>query len=171
MSATMSKTKTLVLTALLISIVYIATYIRVPLAIDGGLVHLGTVVLYAVSVVYGRRMGAVTGSLGMAIFNLTTEWAHWAPFTFVIRIVMGYMIGTIANMGDSDGKSMKLNILAGLAGAAWFLPASYVAGAIIIGDWIAPVYHIVGNVSQIVLMFALGVPLVALLNKHKRHIM
>ena len=170
MSTTMSKTKTLVTTALLIAVVYIATYLRVPLAPDGGLVHLGSVVLFAISVVFGRRMGAVTGSLGMAIFNLTTEWVVWAPFTFVIRFVMGWLIGTIAHMGGNDGKNVKLNILAGLVGGAWFLPASYVAGAIILSNWAIPVTHIPGNATQVVLMLAMGLPLAAILNRHKKHI-
>ena len=167
----MSRTKNLVLTALLIAIVFIATYFRVPLAPDGGLVHLGSVVLFVVSVVFGRRMGAVTGAVGMALFNLSTEWAVWAPFTFVIRITMGYIIGTIAHMGGKAGRSIKLNIVAALAGGLWFIPASYVAGAIILSNWYIPVTHIPGNVTQVVLMLVLGVPLASVLMKHKRHFM
>jgi len=167
----MSRTKNLVLTALLIAIVFIATYFRVPLAPDGGLVHLGSVALFVISVVFGKRMGAVTGAVGMALFNLSTEWAVWAPFTFVIRITMGYIIGTIAYMGGSEGRNIKLNILAGLVGAAWFIPASYVAGAMILSNWAIPVTHIPGNVTQVVLMLALGVPLATVLMKHKRHFM
>ena len=167
----MSKTKNLVLTALSIAIVFVATsVIRVPLAPDGGLVHLGSVALFALSVVFGKWTGAVAGSVGMAMFNLTTEWAAWAPFTFVIRFVMGYIIGSIANMGGCDGSNMKLNLLAVIVAGLWFLPASYVAGAIILSNWVIPVTHIPGNAIQIALMFVLGVPLASLLNRHKRHI-
>ena len=167
----MSRTKNLVLTALLIAIVFIATYFRVPLAPDGGLVHLGSVALFVISVVFGKRMGAITGAVGMALFNLSTEWAVWAPFTFVIRITMGYIIGSIAYMGGNEGRNIKLNILAGLVAAAWFIPASYVAGALILSNWAIPVTHIPGNVTQIVLMLALGLPLASVLMKHKRHFM
>ncbi|MCL2618030.1 MAG: ECF transporter S component [Defluviitaleaceae bacterium] len=167
----MSKVRSLVLSSLLIAIVYIATYFRVPLAPDGGLVHLGSVALFVISVVFGKRMGAVTGSVGMALFNLTTEWVVWAPYTFVIRFVMGYMIGTIAHLGGKNGESMKLNILAVAAAGIWFIPASYVAGALILSNWVIPVTHIPGNATQIVLMAVLGIPLAKLLNRHKRHLL
>ena len=168
----MSKTKNLVLTALSIAIVFVATsVIRVPLAPDGGLVHLGSVALFALSVVFGKWTGAIAGSAGMAMFNLTTEWAVWAPFTFVIRFVMGYIIGYITHMGGSDGGSMRLNLLAVIVSGLWFLPASYVAGAIILSNWAIPVTHIPGNAIQVALMLVLGVPLANLLNRHKKHIM
>ena len=167
----MSRTKNLVLSALLIALVYIATFLRVPLAPDGGLVHLGSVALFAISVVFGKKIGAITGSVGMAVFNLTTEWAVWAPFTFVIRLVMGWIIGTISHSGGQNGKNIKLNILAALAAGVWFIPSSYIAGAIILNNWVIPVTHLPGNATQVVLMLALGLPLTALLNKHKRHIL
>ncbi|MCL2851968.1 MAG: ECF transporter S component [Defluviitaleaceae bacterium] len=168
----MSNVKNLVLTALLVAVVYMATaFINVPLAPDGGLVHLGSVALFAISSVFGKWKGAVAGSLGMAMFNLTSIWVVWAPFTFVIRFVMGYIIGTITHMGGHEGKSLKLNLLAVLAAGLWFIPASYVAGAIILSNWAIPVTHIPGNVTQIVLMLVLGVPLANLLNRHKKHIM
>jgi len=41
----------------------------------------------------------------------------------------------------------------------------------ILSNWAIPVTHIPGNVTQVVLMLALGVPLATVLMKHKRHFM
>ena len=107
----MNKTRDLVLTAFLIAIVFIATFIRVPTTPGGGLVHLGSVALFVISAVFGPKKGAIAGALGMALFNLTTEWVMWAPYTFVIRLVMGFIIGSIANIGGRGGKNIYLSIL------------------------------------------------------------
>jgi len=164
------KTKDIVITGLLIAVIYISTaFINFPLPFspDGGLVHLGTVMLFVISVVFGGTKGAFAGSLGMSLFNLTSPWVVWAPFTFVIRFVMGYVIGYISNYKGAKGQSMGLNYLSLGIAALWFFIGSYIAGAIILGDWVIPVTHIPGNVLQIVLAMSLGMPIISLINDRK----
>lgn len=164
----MSKTKDLVLTALLITIVFISTsVIRIPLAPNGGLVHLGSVALFAASVLFGKKKGALAGAFGMALFNLMTEWVIWAPFTFIIRAVMGYIIGSIAHTRGANGRSLPLNIAAGIAGGLWFIPASYMAEVMLFGNWLAPVNSITGNLLQLALMFGAGLPIAMMIGRHK----
>jgi len=168
----MSKTKDLVLTAFLIAIVFIATFIRVPTTPTGGLVHLGSVALFDISVVFGPKKGAIAGALGMSLFNLTTEWAMWAPYTFVIRLAMGFIIGSVAKLALSGEKptwlKTTLYVAALLAGAAWFIPASYVAQIMIFQvPWEVPVASIPGNLMQIVIALVAGLPLITLINMHK----
>ena len=169
----LSKTKDLVLTALFIAIVFIATNIRVPTTpTGGGLVHLGTVALFVISVTFGPRRGAIAGSIGMALFNLTSDWVMWAPYTFVIRLVMGVIVGYIANMGGAGGKTFFLNIAALFAGGLWFLASAYVAQVMIFAvPWEVPLASIPGNMMQIVLALLIGLPLIALVNTHKHRLL
>ena len=97
-------TRDLAETSLLIALVFIATRfinIRLPLASTGGLVHLGNTMLFIAAIVFGKRKGAIAGAFGMGLFDLLSEWAIWAPFTFVVRGVMGYIIGSIAAIPPS----------------------------------------------------------------------
>ena len=106
-------TRDLAETSLLIALVFIATRfinIRLPLASTGGLVHLGNTMLFIAAIVFGKRKGAIAGAFGMGLFDLLSEWAIWAPFTFVVRGVMGYIIGSIAWSGNKKGESIKTNI-------------------------------------------------------------
>ena len=108
------KTKDMVETALLTALVFVATSfinIRLPIAANGGLVHLGTVMLVIAAVVFGKEKGAIAGAVGMALFDLSSGWAVWAPFTFIIRGVMGYMIGAISWSNGREGNSFKINFL------------------------------------------------------------
>lgn len=145
--------KDLVTTALLVSMVFIATKfinVRLPVSINGGLIHLGTGMLYIAAIVFGRKKGAVAGAFGMFLFDIISGWAAWAPFTFVIRGVMGYLVGTIANLKGRDGKSFIFNLLAILAGGVWMIVGYYFAEVILYGNWATPVTSIPGNVLQIV---------------------
>ena len=82
-------TKDLVQTALLVALVFIATKfinITLPVGASGGLVHLGNTMLFISAIVFGPKKGAAAGAFGMGLFDLLSEWAMWAPFTFVISI-------------------------------------------------------------------------------------
>ena len=63
------KTKDLIITSLLISLVFVATFfinIRLPIAANGGLVHLGSAMLFIIAILFGPKKGAMAGAFGMA---------------------------------------------------------------------------------------------------------
>ena len=167
----MKKTVDLVQTAMFASMIFVATsLIRVPVMPGAGLIHTGTVILFVVAVCFGPVKGALSGSIGMALFNLTTEWAVWAPYTFIIRLVMGYIIGRIAHMNGYSGRNMKVNVIALLVSAIWFIPTTYIAQIMIQGvDWRVPIAAIPGNIAQLVLALVIGLPMIPKVNKVNRH--
>ena len=92
------RTKRLVITAMFIAITYIFTVfvnIRLPFGGNGGLIHLGNVPLFLAAILYGKRVGAVAGGVGMALFDLLSGWTAWAPFTLVVVAAMGYCVGAV----------------------------------------------------------------------------
>ena len=120
--ASHSNIKEIAASGLFIAMVFIATMfinIRLPISINGGLIHLGNVVLFTVAIAFGKKHGAIAGAFGMGLFDILSGWAAWAPFTFVIRGVMGYLIGSISNSKGRDGKSFLLNILAIFIGSIY----------------------------------------------------
>ena len=130
-------TRDLAETSLLIALVFIATRfinIRLPLASTGGLVHLGNTMLFIAAIVFGKRKGAIAGAFGMGLFDLLSEWAIWAPFTFVVRGVMGYIIGSIAWSGNKKGESIKTNIFAIIISGVWMIFGYYVTEMILYGN-------------------------------------
>ena len=72
-------TQELVITALFIALVYVATWlinIRLPLAGSGGLIHLGNVPLFIGAMLFGRRTGAIAGACGMGLFDIMSGAVH-----------------------------------------------------------------------------------------------
>ena len=122
----------LTITALFIALTYVFTAfvnVRLPITANGGLIHLGNVPLFICAILFGKKSGALAGGIGMGLFDLLSGWTAWAPFTFVIVAIMGYVVGAITEKHHGLGY--------------------YIAEGIIYGNWIAPFTSIPGNLVQI----------------------
>jgi uncharacterized membrane protein len=164
------KTKDIVLSGILIALVFIATKfinIRLPISINGGLIHLGNVMLFMSAILFGKKKGAMAGAVGMGLFDIVSGWMAWAPFTFVIRGVMGYIIGSIAWSKGRKGNSFGWNLLGIFISGIWMLLGYYMTEGLLYGNWIAPMTSVPGNIIQIVMGAVLGLPLVSALKKTK----
>ena len=166
------KTKDMVETALLTALVFVATsFINIPLpGASGGLMHLGTVMLVIVSLVFGKEKCAIAGAVGMAIFDLSSPYALWAPFTFVIRGVMGYVLGAISYSNNKNGENIILNIFALIVSGILMIGGYYISEVILYGNWFAPMASIPGDITQIVMALIIGIPMAKILKRYMKYI-
>lgn len=165
-----SKTKDMIISSLLISLVFIATKfinIRLPISVNGGLIHLGNAMLFMSAIIFGNRKGAVAGAFGMGLFDILSGWMAWAPFTFIIRGVMGYIIGSIANAKGRNGNVLLWNLTGIILSGIWMIAGYYLTEVILYGNWISPVTSIPGNIIQIVVGAIIGIPLAIALKRTK----
>lgn len=160
-----TQTKKLVYAALGIALVFVFTVfvnVRLPIAANGGLIHLGNVPLFIIAILYGRWLGAIAGGLGMALFDVVGGWFLWAPFTLVIVGLMGYTIGVICE----KNQTFKAYVLALAAACIIKVVGYYGAEGIIYGNWIAPMTSVPGNLVQIGLASVLVLPVMVKLRKY-----
>lgn len=160
----LSQTKQLVYAALGIALVFVCTVfvnVRLPIAANGGLVHLGNVPLFIIAILYGRRFGALAGGIGMALFDVVGGWFLWAPFTLVIVGLMGYTVGAICE----KHRTLTAYGLALVAACLIKVVGYYGAEGIIYGNWLAPMASIPGNLVQIGLAAVIVLPILAKLRK------
>ena len=163
-----SRTREMTLTALLVALVFISTKFinfKLPISINGGLVHMGNTMLFMSAIVFGSKKGAAAGAIGMGMFDILSGFAVWAPFTILIRGVMGFIIGTIANAHGRDGKSFVWNLVAIIIAGLWMLASYYSAEGLIYGNWLTPITSIPGNILQIVFGAVIGLPLASALKR------
>lgn len=160
----MHRTKFITLAGMSIALVYVFTAfinVKLPIAAQGGLIHLGNVPLFIFAFLYGRKIGAISGALGMGLFDLLSGWTMWAPFTFIIVGTMGYLIGSIAEKHQSMGWSSLALVLACLLKISGY----YIAEGIIYGNWLAPLSSIPGNLCQIGIASIIALPIVSILRR------
>lgn len=162
------KTKDLVETALLTALVFVATsfiHFTLPGGV-GGLIHLGTAMLFIVSIVFGGKKGAIAGAIGMTIFDLLGGWILWAPCTFVVKGLMAYIVGSIAWANNKEGKDILYNIIATVVAGVWMIAGYYIWECIILHSFISPLASIPGNIIQIVVGIVVAIPLSIALKKY-----
>ncbi|WP_075718324.1 ECF transporter S component [Roseburia sp. 499] len=167
-AGSLEQVKFLTITAIGIALVYVFTWlvnIRLPFAPNGGLIHLGNVPLFIFAIIFGKKTGAIAGGIGMALFDVTSGWTVWAPFTLVIVAIMGFVVGLIAE----KKKGFFWYLLAMVAALPIKIVGYYIAEGIIKGNWIVPVTSIPGNLLQIgvaiVIVAIIIVPLKKAANK------
>ena len=164
---TRSSTQMLVINGLFIALTLVATMfinIRLPIMGNGGLIHLGNVPLFLAAFIFGKRTGAIAGAFGMGLFDLISGWTAWAPFTFVIVGVMGYVSGTISEKFTAV-RPVIANTVAVIAALIIKIVGYYFAEVILYHNWIVPLGSIPGNILQVVVAGIIVVPFAGKLKK------
>ena len=165
---TKNRTFNLVLSAMLITLVFVSTLflnIKLPIAANGGLVHLGSAMLFVIAILFGPKKGAIAGAFGMGLFDLVSGWTLWAPFTFLTRGLQGYIIGKIAWSKGRQGQSTALNITAILVSLPFMLAGYYICERVLYNSWIIPFASIPGNLVQNGVGLVIAIPVAIALKK------
>lgn len=147
--------RTMIFSAIFITLVFVATYINIYVPVlmsQGGLVHLGTLVMAMIAMKYGPRYGALAGGIGMALFDVLSIWAIWAPGTLVVRLIAGYVMGLLSASDDGQGMSTKNNALALVVGGAIIVGGYWIFEGLFLGVGLIPALgSIPGNITQIII--------------------
>lgn len=140
--------------------------VRLPIAANGGLIHLGNVPLFIGAILFGKRIGAFAGGVGMALFDLLSGWTLWAPFTFVIVGAMGYVVGAVSE------KRQKLYWYALSMAVACVIKVVgyYIAEWIIYGNFFAPLSSVPGNLVQVGAAMVIVLPIILPLRSAASHL-
>ncbi|EGA91280.1 hypothetical protein GPDM_00385 [Planococcus donghaensis MPA1U2] len=163
-----SRTFDLILSSMAIALVFVATLllnIRLPIAANGGLVHLGTAMLFIIAILFGPKKGLIAGAIGMGLFDLVSGWTLWAPITIIARGLQGYLVGKIAWSGNRTGNSTSFNILAAVVSMPLMIAIYYIGEAIIFSSWVIPAASIPGNIVQNVVGLIIAIPVAIALKK------
>jgi uncharacterized membrane protein len=163
--------KDLALSGVLIALVFVATYFiqfQLPFSATGGLVHMGNVALFTIAMVFGSKKGAISGAFGMALFDIFSGWFVWAPGTFIVRGIMGLIIGLVYEKRAKNQANLVL--VTGVAivlSSLWMMGGYYIVEGLLYGNWIAPMGSIPGNITQISIGWIIALPLSAVLKNVK----
>ena len=133
----------------------------------GGLVHLGNVPLFFVAAFWGKRMGAACGALGMALSDLVTSWVIYAPITFIVVGLMGFVFGWIVNKNPSLPR-----LLAAVAAALGIKLAGYYIGEVILyHSLLVPLASLPGNAIQVITGGIVAIPVILAVKATMKQIM
>lgn len=172
MATNREKTTKIILTGLMMATIVVATIlIVIPSPFTGGYIHLGDTMIFLSVLILGWRYGAVAAGVGSALADILVGYAVWAPWTLVIKGVMGAVMGLfILKAMKSQGKHHLLGVpvyqMIGMVLAGLFMVAGYyVAEGVIYGNFIAAALGIPWNIVQFVVGAVIATILAAALYK------
>lgn len=155
---TNSKTSSVVMTALMIAIITVSImFIKVPIPLTQGYVHLGDAMIFMAVLVLGWKYGAVAAAVGAAMGDILGGFAIWAPWTFGIKGIMAVILGLMISWSLKKkwimvGK-LPLGAVVGMVISGIVMVIGYfLAEGIMYNSWAVAALGIPWNIGQ----FAVG---------------
>lgn len=144
------KTKDVCLQGLMIALVTVSTMVfQVPVSATQGYIHLGDSMILLISIFFGWRYGMVAGGVGSALADLLSGYAHWVPFTLIIKGLMGLIIGKVADYAGKEGSFLRLrNLLGSVLGLVWMVLGYFLGGAVLKSSFLVAATSIPENAVQ-----------------------
>jgi len=103
------KTKFWVFSGILIAAVFVLTFtIKIPLLT--GYFNIGDVIIMLAAILFGKGIGFLSGSFGSALSDIASGYLVYAPFTFIIKGLEGYICGLIFEKLEK-GKNQNLGFI------------------------------------------------------------
>ena len=157
------KTNTIVMTAMMICLILLTTYIfKIPTPFQG-YVHLGDAMIFLSVLILGKKNGAVAAAFGSALSDMMGGYTIYAPWTFVIKGLMAFVMGVfIEAMVRRDAHRPEGHHAAKIAGvplieiigmfiAGLVMVLGYgVADAVIAGNFMTGILSIPANCGQFI---------------------
>ena len=160
----MKHTQKIVVTSLMMGLVIVCTmFIRIPIPLTTGYVHLGDAMIYLSVLILGWRYASIAAAFGSVLGDLLSGFAMWAPWTFVIKGLMALITGLILLELNKSKKFTPAtrNIIAMVPGGILMVIGYFVAEGVMYGSWIAPWIGVPWSIGQ----FVAGIIIAILLSK------
>lgn len=160
----MSAVFRLVITALFAALVTVGTMvIQIPTPATQGYINFGDTLIFISGVLLGPLGGLFAGGVGSWLADLLSGYAHYAPWTLVIKGLEGLLVGLLAHRAYAAHQRFWTPVMAMLVAGAWMTLGYFIAENIMYG-WVGAVGSLVGNSVQAtgsLVMAALLLPQVA----------
>ena len=150
-------TRELTLTAVMSTFVFVATFVpKIPIPL--GYAHLGDAAIFIIVVMFGRKVGIMSGCFGSMLADLIGGFPIWIGPTLIIKWLMTETFSKIAKLDDTfDWHSLRTVsalLLAGVVMAAGYtLTGAFLYDSLEAGLTSAPGLLIEGLVNAVTAIF------------------
>jgi len=144
------------------ALVCVATLlVQVPVPATRGYINVGDALIMVAALSLGPVVGGFAGGVGSALADVLGGWAHWAPFTLVIKGVEGLLAGLLAKKASSKP---YLLIPAWVVGCGEMVLGYFIVETALYGLGAALV-ELPGNLFQMAIGGIVGIPVSRLVKR------
>ncbi|MDR1205200.1 MAG: ECF transporter S component, partial [Peptococcaceae bacterium] len=162
----------LILTGLLTALITVTTIvIPIPIPFTNGYVHPGDSMIFMAVLLLGRKHGALAAGFGSAFADIVLGFFIWAPFTFVIKGLMAFVVGLVIEKCAERLRNLVISCVA--AAALWLLFDAVVlriAAGVAGNNAADPISAIEANSMWAALLVPVLLILIAVVLRKKEHI-
>ncbi|MDR0797337.1 MAG: ECF transporter S component [Nitrososphaerota archaeon] len=128
-----------------------------PIGTTGGYFNLGDTVIYVAALLFGPLVGLIAGA-GAAIADIVIA-PGYAPITFIVKAVEGFLIGFLIKMLSSKIRNFTLCAsIAVLVGGGEMVVGYFIYDSFVMG-YAAALLLVPINVAQMLLCLIIAVPI------------
>jgi uncharacterized membrane protein len=117
--------------------------IRIATPATQGYINFGDTIIFLASALFGPGVGAIAGGIGSGLADFLGGYAHWVPFTLIIKGLEGLVAALIVGKSRSNARTLAAFVIA----AIWMVAGYYVASGFLYGFGPALV-DVPGNLLQ-----------------------
>lgn len=137
-------TKTITKMSVLMALTTVMTMvIHIPTFGSNGYLNLGDMVVFLAAMILGRKGGFIVGGLGSGLADILLGYTHYAPITFIVKGIEGYIAGRLLE----TKLGQKTPIIGTIIGGLWMAFGYYFAEIFMYGAK-AALASIPGNLLQ-----------------------
>jgi len=126
-------TKRIAINGAMIAMVFLATYFtKIPIPATQGYFNLGDTVIMVAAMLLGRGSGLLAGALGSLLADVVGGFFIFAPLTFVVKGLEGFIVGSFASLKGSWKSGWLGKALAVIAGALTMVAGYFIGEAYIL---------------------------------------
>jgi len=122
----------LVFTGVMIALVFVVTRLT-AIPVFGGFFNLGDAAIMIAAIFLGRYCGFAAGGIGSALADISLGYTAYAPFTFIVKGLEGFVIGAIASYSGKKLPGEVQKLLAVVIGAAIMVTGYFLTDFYLIG--------------------------------------
>lgn len=156
------KTEKIIMAALMLCLIIVATmFVRVPIPLTRGYVHIGDVMIFIAMLILSKRYAVAAAAIGSSLADILGGFAMWAPWTFIAKGGMVFLAASIIgaaykgdNTQETRARVSAREVFAMVCGGLFMVAVYYAAEVLMYGNRIVPlVVGVPWNIAQ----FAVGI--------------
>ncbi|WP_425538193.1 ECF transporter S component [Microaceticoccus formicicus] len=122
--------------------------IQIPIPATSGYIHVGDGIILLVAVTFGAKYGLIAGGVGSALADIISGYTIWAPFTLIIKGIMGYAMGTVSKSDGQLSFTSSRSYLGSIIATVIMVFGYFVAGSFLTGTMSAALLSVPWNALQ-----------------------
>lgn len=142
--------------------VLLTSFVFIPLPLGGGFLNFTDVFVVVYAMFFGPLTGGFVGALSGLMVDVILGYGFYAPFTFVVKLMEGLVVGFLFHQMKSKARFIA-PFIGGLLMAILYVLPDY----LVINNWGAVLINLGLNIVQGLIGAALGITLFFILRKSK----